>query len=436
MAASRAAALCLAAAPFVESLRIDLLGGRTEAALPTQLWNNVAELLPPMVAYVDGDTALHLWPAWGRRKKSGLRAIQEALFLPNGESLVTMYHAGHAAVWNISSRRPVFMESEFEASDSKAFPDGQRIASLVWTSSPTMMHPDVAIWNALSGAILQRIRSDSASAIKAVEVLHPGDQLLTQEEWYGPGRRTGLVFRSAATGKALHRWLARGDVAAVEVSPCGEKVLVAERSGLGSRVSLFLVDCRRAALELELPLRLNGFARLGISRGGARVVAASGAKIYVWDAAAGDVIRAFALTHELDALGVDPDGRHVFTFGHFNDDVVDMRWDVDAGTSAVLKGSRKKAWAWWTAPFETAMRTATVSSGGDVVATCLSVGYTYDFGHAILDAFRLYTQVRVWAVASGRLLHEFEDVSSSVVSRRSCTVALFSVAHLLHDSSV
>lgn len=395
--------------------------------LPPALVLHVAALLPPWVAYTDSGSVLRLWPGAGPAVALGAPAVKEAFFMPGGESLLTTA-SGDATVWSLCSRGLVArIHSSIEVEGSLALPDGERVVSLSEGGRALLL------WHARSGRVLRRIPAGAdVAALSELRVAHPGDRVLARVQLRRRG--TGLAVWSVGDGRALGWWRARGEVWSVDVAPCGGKVLVADRIGLGLSLSIF--DIRNEMVEVLLPFHLPDSARARISRSGARVAVATDGALFVWGAAADRVMRFFTVSHRVDAFAIDPDGRHIFTFGHSHDGVVDIVWDVDSGARRPLSGRHLPGLnqLWWRTLYDSASVVVTVSAAGDFVATCLLVGYDDEFYDKARDRIEYLTKVHVWHVASGRLLHRFEDEREVVLRREPCSAALSSVSQVLMDS--
>lgn len=451
MAASRAMRIMALSFACAAAVRVDPAGPEPRQAraagdpLPLALVRHLLAFVPPLVAYTDSTSILRFWPRGIRSAINTSLPIVEAFFLPGGESLVTMakigFDNGEPTVWRWRSRSMVSVATlHHEVQSSAAFPDGERVASVSVGGHVAF------IWGASCADHVQLRASETRFAnIEALHVLHPGDRVLTEMKgaflrWRDRYPR-GVVIWDASSGQVLQSWDAQGDLTSVEVSPCGEKVLVADSTPQGLSVSL------RDSRTGEVVFVVTAFPDLSmfrVSQRGARVVAASEEAVFVWDTATTALMMSITPLHVVDAFTIDHWGRRIFVFGHSADSAVNMLWDVDTGVGVALERLDSLS-AWWrtTAMWTKAQVTATVSNAGDVVAVCHLVTHDWEASDSRHDKVKVTAQIQVWHVASARLLHSVQneysrtcDVGHHSVRTAPCSITISYSSQDLVDSLV
>jgi WD40 repeat protein len=245
-----------------------------------------------------------------------------------GERAVTVDSGGEVTLWDLGrGTRRVLVEPatvpETKAWSVALSPDGAAVAA-------GFLSGEATVWRLDERTPPRTVRAAAAQGLpggeggaRSVALTRGGERLLTGGGGNDPVVRVWDVRTGAPEGELVGH---EGNIAALEVSPDGRRLLSAAHDGVAR---IWDLDARR---ELVV-LRGHG-ARLlcaGWSPDGARVATSgSDQRVLVWDAATG--ARSPRRSRSLRALAASDDGR--FLVAACSDGAVE-RWDLDRGAPDV-----------------------------------------------------------------------------------------------------
>jgi WD40 repeat protein len=335
-----------------------------------------ADFSPNSRLVVTGDTTYtgraHLWDVASGREIHRLEFganVTDVAFAPDGRRVFTGGVARSVLLWDISPGAKIKpgepikrFDHESEIKDIAVSPDGRTMVTSTFTTG------DARVWDVESGRTLRRLEgavdtigfitispdgrailfdsSDPTRRVierdtgRVIEQLpdRPGHRTCMEYQ-FTLGNRPGRTLRvwDAATGREVLRSRHAGEIAAVDLAPCGRKIVLVDD---GRTARMLEADTRRV-LTLEHGEGCRGAA---FSPDGLHVVT-QGPTAKLWDATSGQILREFI--HEGVEIGsaeFSPDGKWLLTGGS-----MPRLWDVSGAREPVRlehgEGCRAAQWS-------------------------------------------------------------------------------------------
>lgn len=358
---------------------------------------------PPDIAWAQGGSSVLLIRPGGRvplrRLRGHPRGITAVQFLPEGDRLVTTGFGDSSLVWDVRSGRALRVlqnvrEPVDNIFDMRVLPFGGKVATLC-------SEQGVGVWHVDSGVEAQHFGLPLRGEHEVLRVFPDGGRLVTGVS-YMPGDPAIIWDLSA---KEAPRLLLQphGEVRLVEVSPCGTKLVTA---GDG----VFVWDAASGHVERELSNVTEFIRDLGISWGGAAVVAGTNGQVLVWDGLTGELRRRLPVGEGFPLFAMLRNPRLLLTVSADGGAV----WDMGSGERLVsFEGG---------APAGTVENIA-VSPDGAVAAACGN-------RRVARESALVLNWMSMWRISTGQRLLATQDRAPILDSFWPCSMSLGAVVSL------